>query len=306
MPDHSLDFRLFRYAITSADHGSFRRAAAALNIQQSTVSRGVRSLEHRVGAPLFERSHAGIRPTPAGERFLQEAALGFEHLDRALQRIGAVQRGEHGELIVAASVPFLVLGDVLERFRDEHRTVSVEMVEGSCNEGVVLVQQRKADIAFVTRASSDGAVRSLYLREEQLIAVLPNGHPFASARAVMLEELRSEKFILGAGGLGPEVADYLRRHMARSGSGLNLQPHRIGQYDLINMVARGFGITVVVGGLLNTAPEGVVLVPLAGRSCLSIHAVWMASNANGALKAILGIVRRTASARPRDSHTETS
>lgn len=306
MADHSLDFRLFRYAIVSADHGSFRRAAAALNIQQSTVSRGVRSLEHRLGAPLFERSHAGIRPTPAGERFLQEAALGFEHLQRAMQRISAVQRGEHGELTVAVSVPFLLLGDALERFRDKHRAVSVELVEGNCDEGVVLIKQRKADIAFVTKAPSDDAFGSVYLREEQLVAVLPIDHPFASAREVMVEELRSEKFILGAGGLGPEVADYLRRQMARSGGGPNLQPHRIGQCDLINMVARGFGITVVVGGLPNTTPEGVVLVPLAGRNCLSIYALWMASNANPALKGLLGILRRRASAPPRDSHSGAS
>lgn len=103
MPDLSLDFRLFRYALASAEHGSFRRAAAALNIQQSSVSRGVRNLEYRIGADLFQRSHAGIRPTPDGEQFLQEAALGFEHLERAMQRIGAAQRGEHGELTIAVS-----------------------------------------------------------------------------------------------------------------------------------------------------------------------------------------------------------
>lgn len=55
MPQLALDFRLFRYAAAAAEHGSFGQAATALNVQQSTVSRGVRSLEHRVGATLFER-----------------------------------------------------------------------------------------------------------------------------------------------------------------------------------------------------------------------------------------------------------
>ena len=110
MPDRILDLRLFRYALTSAEHGSFRRAAAALNVQQSTVSRGVRNLEHRVGAELFERGHAGIRPTPAGDRFLEEAIRGFDHLERAMQRVIAVQRGEHGDLTVGLSVPIVLLG----------------------------------------------------------------------------------------------------------------------------------------------------------------------------------------------------
>ena len=121
MASPALDIRLFHYALASAQHGSFRRAAAALNLQQSTMSRGVRILEHRVGAALFERSHAGIRPTPAGERFLEEAALGFDHLERATQRIRAAQRGEAGEITVAASVPFALLGAAFERLRVQHR-----------------------------------------------------------------------------------------------------------------------------------------------------------------------------------------
>ena len=52
----------FRYALASAKYGSFRRAAAALNVQHSAVGRGVSTLEHNLGAQLFERGHAGIRP----------------------------------------------------------------------------------------------------------------------------------------------------------------------------------------------------------------------------------------------------
>ena len=84
MTEQSLDFRLFRYALASAEYGSFRRAALALNTQQSTVSRGVRDLEHLVGAELFERLHTGVRPTAAGDRFLEEATFGFDHLRRAM------------------------------------------------------------------------------------------------------------------------------------------------------------------------------------------------------------------------------
>ena len=300
MTGHTFDLRLFRYALIAAEHGSFRRAAAALNVQQSSVSKGVRSLEHHIGAALFERSHAGVRPTPAGERFLKEAAQGFDHLERAMQRIGAVQRGERGEVLVAASVPFHLLGDVFERFRQRHRGVSVELVEGTCNESVVSVQQRKADIAFVTKAPADSAVKVLHLRDEGMVAVLPKSHRLAKARATAPAELRTEEVILGAGGVGPEIADYLRRQLARSPGELNLQLHRVGLCDLINMVARGFGITIVPGRLSGIAPAGVVLVPLAGGIPMPVHAVWSGANPNPALKGLLGIARRTMPEHPRD------
>ena len=293
MPHHMLDLRLFRYALAAAEHGSFRRAAVALNVQQSSVSKGGRSLEHRVGGPLFERSHAGVRPTPAGERFLQEATLGFDHLERATQRIGAVQRGEHGELSVAASVPFLLLGDVFERFRDAHRRVAVEITEGTCKASAILVQQRKVDIAFVTKAPADGVVQSIHLRNERTIAVLPKSHRLARARVLTLEELRQERFILSTRGLGPEVGHHLERHMAESGGEPNIQLHGVGQCDLINMVARDFGVTIVIGHLPHAAPNGTVLIPLAGGNAIPIQAVWMEPNSNPALKSLLTIVRKS-------------
>ena len=59
------DIRQLRYAIAAADHGSFYRAARALDIEQSTLSRNILKLERVVGTPIFERSRAGVTTTGA-------------------------------------------------------------------------------------------------------------------------------------------------------------------------------------------------------------------------------------------------
>lgn len=298
MLDRIIDLRLFRYAMTAAEQGSFRRAAAALNVQQSTVSKGIRNLEHRLGATLFERAHSGIRPTPAGDRFLDEASLGFDHLERAMQRIGAVQRGEHGALAVAASVPFALLGDVFERFRDEYQGVSVEITENTCTASCASVRQRNVDIAFVTKRPAEDWCRSLHLRDVRMMVVLPKSHRLAQARAVMLEDLRLERFILGTSGLGPEIGDHLRRRMTKPGDEPNIQMQRVGQCDLVTMAARGFGVTIVAGALSHPAAEGVAVIPLAGRNVVPVHAVWLEGNPSPALNGFAAIIRRTASVDP--------
>lgn len=297
MPALVLDLRLFRYALASAEHGSFRRAASALNVEQSTVSRGVRSLEHRVGTELFERDHAGIRPTPAGNRFLEEATLGFDHLRRALQRAEATQRGEHGELTVGVSVPFSVLGGLFERFRSGHNGVSVEIVESTSGASSALVQQRSVDVAFVGGPHGNGPAQSLYMRDEPMMAVLPKSHPLAGARKVSFEDLRLERFILGASGMGPDVQEHLAKRLVKWGVEPRVQLHRVGYCNLINMVALGFGVTFVIGTAARAVTDGVVVVPLAGRNVLPLHAVWMDSNPNPALKAMLDIVRAAVQSR---------
>lgn len=291
MSDRVIDLRLFRYALAAAEHGSFRRAAAALNTQQSTVSSGIRSLEHRIGADLFERDHSGVRPTPAGDRFFEEATLGFDHLRRAVTRAAALQRGEHGYLTVGVSVPFSLLAELFEAFLENHGGVSVEIVESSTSGGWNLVQQRTVDVAFVGKTQGNGAPRSLYLRDERMMAVLPKSHPLAGARRLSFEELRRERFIVAASGVGPDLQQHLAKRMAKWGVEPKTQMHRVGQCSLINMVAAGLGITIVIGKPPLAATDRVVLVPLAGRNVLSLNAVWMGSNPNPALKALLDLMR---------------
>jgi DNA-binding transcriptional LysR family regulator len=293
MLDRFMDLRHFHYALASAEHGSFRRAAAALNVQQSTVSRGVRSLEHHVGAELFERGHAGIRPTSAGDRFLREATLGFDHLERAMQRVG-VRRSECGDLTVGVSVPLTVLGDAFQQFRKEYGGVSVEIVESTTGGSSALIQQGKLDVAFVANSPADGPLRSLHLRDERMIVVLPTSHRLASARELVLEELRNDTIILSTRGLGPDIADHLTRRLEKSEVVPNFQSHGVGQFNLINMVAREFGVTIVAGPLPQAACEGVVFIPLAGSNVTPLYAIWMASNPNPALKGLLHILRKAA------------
>ena len=55
-----LEFRQIRYFLAAAEYGSFRKAALALGIQESAISRRVRDLEDELGASLFQRHNGGV------------------------------------------------------------------------------------------------------------------------------------------------------------------------------------------------------------------------------------------------------
>jgi len=50
-----------RYFVAAVDYGSFRKAAAALSVQESSISRRIRDLEDELGASLFMRHAGGVR-----------------------------------------------------------------------------------------------------------------------------------------------------------------------------------------------------------------------------------------------------
>ena len=92
-----IDFRLLRQAQALAEHGSFSRAAEALNIAQPSLSRGIKELEARVGLPLFERRRSGHQPTDFGRVFLDHAAqllAGVGDLEQEVARVKGLVTGE--------------------------------------------------------------------------------------------------------------------------------------------------------------------------------------------------------------------
>lgn len=88
-----LDLRDLRYFVAVYETRGFGRAAAVLKVAQSNVSMRVLRLERLIGAPVFERRHRAIAPTPRGDLLYRHAlrVLGeVEELETTLLRREAV------------------------------------------------------------------------------------------------------------------------------------------------------------------------------------------------------------------------
>jgi DNA-binding transcriptional LysR family regulator len=76
--------RLFEAA---GRHRSFTAAADEMALTPSAISHAIRTLEDRLGLPLFHRERRGLRLTPAGEDLLQAASRALEDLGRTVERL---------------------------------------------------------------------------------------------------------------------------------------------------------------------------------------------------------------------------
>ncbi|MBL8651067.1 MAG: LysR family transcriptional regulator [Sphingopyxis sp.] len=68
-----------------AERRSFSAAASDLGVSPSAISQTIKSLEARVGAPLFMRTTRSVGLTQAGEMFLERAAPAFAGLGDAYE-----------------------------------------------------------------------------------------------------------------------------------------------------------------------------------------------------------------------------
>lgn len=115
--------------VAAAELGSLSAAARRLGARLSTVSRQVADLEQEVGTPLLTRTGRGVRPTAAGERFLERARHALRELDTAV----AEARGEaltaaiHLRLSAPLELALSLLPPCLATLHREHPELTVDV-----------------------------------------------------------------------------------------------------------------------------------------------------------------------------------
>ncbi len=73
-----------RSFVLIAQLGNFTKAAEALSVSRSHVSRQISALESQIGVTLLTRTTRTLRLTPAGERFYQQCEKALNEIDQAL------------------------------------------------------------------------------------------------------------------------------------------------------------------------------------------------------------------------------
>ncbi len=169
--------RQLRYFVRIAELKSLSRAADALDLTQSGISRQLASLEAYVGKPLFSRTGRGVELTGAGERLLAAAKPAYASIDDALDVIRDKEGITQGDvrLAVIHTLSYYFMADVVAEFISQHENVNLSLLGRSSPEVVSLVERGKADIGFVYDSAVDSAeLASTPLFEDEMCLIAPS------------------------------------------------------------------------------------------------------------------------------------
>jgi len=95
---------LLEELVAFAETGTLAKTAAALNVTQPTVTRGMQKLETDWEVQLFDRQPNRLSLTPAGELAAKEAAALLAANHQAVERVRNFERSQR-VLTIAASIP---------------------------------------------------------------------------------------------------------------------------------------------------------------------------------------------------------
>jgi len=283
-----------RYVIGAAEHGSFRRAAGALNVQQSTISRRVCELEDRLGASIFERGPAGVRLTQAGAEFLGGAQDAMAHLAQAVDRVGAFAKAERNLVRIGILGPWTpgFLDDLLRAAVTGTPTPRLSITEALAHDHVAALQAGRLDIAFLSGEPPAPDILTRRLWTERLVVVLPVDHRLAIRPVVGWSDLVEERFLVAGRGPAGDGEDLLVRRFARLGRPPMLLRQAVGPDTLLRLVALGQGLVVTVASA-TAGQAGVICRPIA-REVVAFNAVWSARNGKLAVRRLIVLAERLA------------
>ena len=227
--------------LESAERGSFRAAADALGYTPSAVSQLVAALEKDLKLNLLIRSKKGVTVTPEGRRLLP-IVRSFLAREKEMYELASEMQGlSVGNLTIAAypSIATTWLPELVRTFQRDYPDIEFSIMEGVRQDLFHNLDQHVADMAFLAYAEPMD-YEWIPLAEEEMIAVLPEGHPLADAAAYPLSRLEEDNFIMTSWGHDQELLNMFRKN--------NVSPHiKYTTYDTpatLAMVRMGLGISI--------------------------------------------------------------
>ncbi|AJY41895.1 LysR family transcriptional regulator [Burkholderia humptydooensis] len=173
--------------------GGIGRAAEALNLTQSSVSKRLHLLERELRAALIERGRGlrDVRLTEAGEAFLDIAerwsALHHESMtvgglaERASLRIGSVP-----------AISYELLNDVYRELSETAPFIDVSIYSGQSIELCEKVGQLELDVAFTWQFPRTQRVSVRELYSDRIVGICLPDSPLANRMDVSVSELNAE------------------------------------------------------------------------------------------------------------------
>ena len=193
-----LDLRDLKLVDAVAEHGSLTRAGSVLYLTQSALSRQLADLERRLGTPLFMRNGKRMVLTPAGERLREGAQEVLTSVARVVDEVRDV--GAEVEAVLRVSTGCYTcyhwLPGVLKRYRQSFPRIETRVVASLTHRPIPALLKNQLDLAIVSDPVRDRRVKVTPLFEDELMAVVPPGHPWEGRAFVTAQDLAGEHLFL--------------------------------------------------------------------------------------------------------------
>ena len=262
-----MELRQLRYFIAASEEQNIHRAAKQLRVAQPALSRQIQNLEDEIGFKLFERLPRGVRLTPAGHMYLNEARRLIGEIDSSVRRARQVAHGQVGTLRVGFVESVSWHGIVPDSFRvflEKQPEAELDLRSLSSVEQITAVEAGFLDAGYAvitTKVPKD--IERIRVKVVNVVLAVPDGHPLTQVPKLRLRDLVDYRFVWFPRRSRHAMYDRLMAECAKGGL---TEPQIVQETDrettLLSLVACGIGLGFASSDSRWRCPPGVALLPV--------------------------------------------
>lgn len=252
-----MDSNLQKYRAFAAavEQGSFTKAAQTLNYTQSGVSRMISDLEKEWGLELLERGKSGVRLTSDGRKLLPLVKNICGEYEKLLTRVNEIKGLKSGLIRIGAfsSAASCWLPNIVREFQKDYPDIEYEVILGDYDEIEQWIREGKVDCGFL-RLPARKEMETIFLEQDRLLVVLPEGHPLAELEKIPVSAITEEPFLLLKNGENADALEIFGRSMAVP----KVRVTSEDGYAVLAMVESGLGISILPELILKPGTRRIV------------------------------------------------
>lgn len=244
-----------QYYVSVVEHNSFTKAAHALYVSQSTVSKAVKSLEDEWGVLLLQRQGKELVLTDAGEQVYLYAKDILSHISIKTAELKH-QMAEYQPTVTLGlppSVGIIYFSKSLLAFQQEYLSIQLKTVELTSKHLVQCVDDGSIDLGVVIEPFDDDRFDKTTVLQSEAVLITSKAHPLSHLKSVPFSALSNLPYL----SVSKDYMYYDRTMKLFAQA--HIRPNVIFesyQWDLLlTLVAQNQGVSIMPKPLIEKAPS---------------------------------------------------
>ncbi len=249
-----IDYAGIQAFVSIAEVGSFSKAALALHVTPTALTRRVQKLEAYLGLRLLDRTTRSVTLTTVGQEFLLKAAAIVAEMNTAVGQLKEMAQTSRGSFTLAcmSTMSTRLLPLLIRKYADRHPDNRIRLLDMTSNDVREAVLNRKAELGIAIHGDANPELDERFLFDDALVLYCHESHPFAARPRLNWKDLKGTDLIMVRGFTATRllIEYHLLTHGVRAGSAYEVQYHSTA----VNLVEAGVGCAVLPWSALG--PEG--------------------------------------------------
>lgn len=251
-----MDTKRWKVMLAVDDYGSFTRAGEILGYTQSGITQMMKSLEKEVGFSLFIKDKHGMSLTSEAKSLIPSVRALLNADEVVRQEIASLKGAQVGVIRIGTYLSCSIhwIPQIIQEFHGTHPDIHFKIIEGAEGELADWIQERRVDIGFISRQEGHH-YQFLPVMDDELYAVLPEGHPLTRYDQIPIEKFNGIPFVVTEYAPGSDIHRILAQYQITP----DIRYVSINEFSVLSMVEHGLGVTILPGLLLRGQTGGFAL-----------------------------------------------